>query len=129
MLPVESTCADCGGDCYKTCYANEPDLCQGCRDRRTAVKASQHADAAWQLGHELMQPMPPGWTFGIFQRADESEFVCSCVGREAGSTPWPKRQNYEATGASKDFGEAHRLCREQAWAKHTKNMEAERKAQ
>ena len=126
MLPVESTCADCGGDCYKTCWANEPDLCQGCRDKRTAVKASQHDDAAWQLGHELMQPMPPGWAKSMFELFGRNWQVIA-VSIDAPES-WPQRENYEAAMVNASLVEAHRLCREQAWAKHTKNTEAERKA-
>lgn len=91
MMPVESTCADCGGDCYKTCWANEPDLCQGCRDKRTAVKASGNADRAWQIGRDVLA--------GKLATHDPSKYVV--IEKAAFMTPTTdhttERENVELT--------------------------------
>lgn len=79
-------------------------------------------DAAWQLGHELMQPMPPGW----YRSHNELEggrgwSVLAIDAKPYYSKPWPERQKYCSQAEAIELAEAHRLCREQAWAKHKKN--------
>ena len=79
--------------------------------------------AAAALGAELMQPMPPFWYRSEYERTDGSWQIVAVDRLNYSSKGWPQRLDYEASATQATRAEAHRLCREQAWAKHRKNTE------
>lgn len=85
------------------------------------MTTSEHADAAWQLGHELMQPMPPGWRRTLHELMDGSWQVVMVDDENYGDKGWPEQLDYAVSITAATLVEAYEICREQAWAKHRKN--------
>jgi len=82
---------------------------------------SEHTDAAWQLGHELMQPMPEGWGRSLYELRNGDWEVVTTHAKHFNNDGITNRADYIANAKTTTLTEAHRLCREQAWAKHRKN--------
>ncbi len=86
--------------------------------QQQAARIEKDVEAA-ALGRELMMPMPPDW-FETEWRTYKG-WACTAVSKDHYSKPFAERNNYSQLAEAATRQEAHRLCREQAWAKHRKN--------
>lgn len=121
-------CLDCRGTGQKGVPVDENAKAASRLVPGTMKIATQAVDdaIALELGRELMQPMPPGW----YRSHNELEggrgwSVLAIDAKPYFSKPWPERQKYCSQAEAIELAEAHRLCREQAWAKHRKNTGAD----
>lgn len=91
--------------------------------QQQAARIEKDVEAS-ALGRELMQPMPEGWDLRI-RRMYSGEWEVESVGSGMLDLPMGLRHKRLSHAGPRDtLLEAHRLCREQAWAKHKKNTEA-----
>ncbi len=89
--------------------------------QQQAARIEKDVEAS-ALGRELMMPMPEGWGRSMYEHHDGSWEVVATHNDHWNSAA-KNRHNSVANAKHESRTEAHRLCREQAWAKHKKNTE------
>lgn len=90
------------------------------------MNETEQAAAKLRLARERCT-WPKGWTHTSMLGA--RGWFSSAIDRKNWmGTRWPERQNFEVVAEAETKDKAEALCKSKAWAKHTKNTEAERKA-
>ncbi len=91
--------------------------------QQQAARIEKDVEAS-ALGRELMQPMPAGWGRSLYELRNGDWEVVTTHAKHFNNDGITNRADFIANARATTLTEAHRLCREQAWAKHRKNEEA-----
>ena len=90
--------------------------------QQQAARIEKDVEAS-ALGRELMMPLPPEWGRTINELTVRGGWGVVMTHKDQCRMPFDKRMDHTAAATNQTLEAAHRLCREQAWAKHRKNTE------